>query len=443
MMSVAAALVVHLADRDHDTVPRAVAVTSTMHRSYAMRRFRTVMQLMLLGGVVACGGGSDGETPVTPVPTPPSPSASVPSLNVLGQGEITNRFTGEITVGQRYAYSSTWGTRSSVRGNAVFVWDLNTAVPTVVDSVIIADAGTTGDVQVVIDANLLVVAVEPSPRGAIVLYDIGNPARPQLIRRYETPNTINGVHTAQVTRVDGRLYAFLSVNPRGGESAKLVIVDITDPRAPVERWVKNLGAPFIHDVHVREGILLTAEWNDGMAAYDIGGGNRGGSPSNPVLLGRVQTVGGSVHNVYWLRDAVSGARYAIVGEEGPGALGTSSQGDVHVVDVSSWSAMREVAFFRVGSAGTHNFWVDEADGVLYAAYYNAGVRALDVRGDLSSCLPSARDALNRCDLALANRLLGTALTTGSAYVWGVDGASGSVMVSDMLRGVWRIARVVR
>lgn len=52
-------------------------------------------------------------------------------------------------------------------------------------------------------------------RGAIMLYDIENPARPQLIPRYETHNTINGEHTAQVTRLDGRLYAFLSINPRG------------------------------------------------------------------------------------------------------------------------------------------------------------------------------------------------------------------------------------
>jgi hypothetical protein len=392
--------------------------------------------------VAACDGGQG--TATTPVaPPPPVNPPVVATLAVLGQGEVTNRYTAEISAGPRYAYSSTWGTRASVRGNAIFVWDLDTPQPTLVDSVIVPDAGTTGDVQVVADANLLVVAVEPAPRGAIVLYDLTNPARPQFIGRYETPNTSNGVHTAQVTRVAGRLYAFLAIDPRGSEVAKLVIVDITDPRAPVEQWVRNLGAPFIHDVHVRDGIMLTAEWNNGMAAYDIGGGGRGGSPSNPVLLGRVQTVGGSVHNVYWLRDAISGAQYALVGEEGPGAIGSTSSGDVHVVDVTSWSAMREVAYFRVGSAGTHNFWVDEGAGVLYAAYYNAGVRAIDVRGDLSSCAASAKDSAGRCDLTVANRQLAAGLTTTSSYIWGVDGANGSVLASDMLRGVWRLARVTR
>lgn len=71
-----------------------------------------------------------------------------------------------------------------------------------------------------------------------------------------------------------------------------MIVDITAPRALMARWVKNLGAPFIHDVHVREGSMFPAEWNDGMAAYDIGGRDKSSSPTNPVLLGRVQTVGG-------------------------------------------------------------------------------------------------------------------------------------------------------
>lgn len=404
-----------------------------------MRRYLHALCAVGCSALAACGGGD--ATPIDP--DPPIDAPLVRELAVLGQGAITTRFTGEISVGTRYAYSSSWGTRNGARGNAVFVWDLSAPQPLLVDSVIVADATTTGDVQVVADANLLVVAVEPAPRGAIVLYDIVDPARPQFIGRYETPNTVNGVHTAQVTRVDGRLYAFLCIDPRLSEPAKLVIVDITDPRAPVERWVQVLGAPFVHDVHVRDGILLTAEWNNGMAAYDIGGGGRGGTPSAPVLLGRVQTVGGSVHNVYWHRDSVSGARYAFIGEEGPGAVGSSSIGDVHVVDVSSWSAMREVAFFRVSGAGTHNFWVDEPNGVLYAAYYNAGVRALDVRGELGSCAATAKDAAGRCDLALSGRLLARGLTTGGAYVWGVEGAGGSVLASDMLGGVWRLGRASR
>jgi len=409
-----------------------------------MRKIVQCAMGLWASGIAACGGADGGSggtivTPIIPTSTPP-----VAALTVLGEGRISARFTAEISVGPRYAYSSTWGTRSGIRGNAIYVWDLSSAQPSLIDSVIVADAGTTGDVQVVVDANLLVVAVEPTPRGAIVLYDLANPARPSFIGRYETPNTANGVHTAQVSRVNGRLYAFLCIDPRGTERARLVIVDITNPRAPVETWVQTLGNPFIHDVNVRDGILLTAEWNDGMAAYDIGGGGRGGTPAAPVFLGRVQTVGGSVHNVYWHRDSLTGARFAFVGEEGPGAIGSSSVGDVHVVDVRNWSGMREVAFFRVAGAGTHNFWVDEPNGVLYAAYYNAGLRALDVRGDLSVCAREGKDALDRCDLSLAGRVLGASPDAmASAFVWGVDGAAASVIASDMLGGLWRLSLAVR
>ena len=77
-------------------------------------------------------------------------------------------------------------------------------------------------------------------------------------------------------------------------------------------------------------------------------------------------------------------------------IGNSSAGDVHIVDVgdlSTPSSWREVAVFRVPNAGTHNFVVDEARGILYAAYYDGGVRALDVRGDLGSCTDAQRTTL--------------------------------------------------
>ena len=405
-----------------------------------MNRSRALISLFFGIVLVSCSGDANeplvSPTPPVPVPTP----VVAPVLQVLGQGSVAARFSAEVTVGGRYAYSSTWGTRNGLRGNAIYVWDLAAAQPVLIDSVIVADAGTLGDIQVVSDAALLVVAVEPAPRGALLVFDLANSARPVLLTRYETAATANGVHTAQVSRVDGRLLAFLCIDPRGSDPARLVIVDLAIPAMPVQLTSLVIGAPFVHDVSVRDGILLTAEWNDGMAAYDIGGGGRGGTPSAPALLGRVRTVGGSVHNVHWLRDSVSGARYALIGEEGPGVLGSSSAGDVHVVDVSSWSAMREVAYLRVPAAGTHNFWVDESAGVLYAAYYNAGIRALDVRGDLSACTADARDAVGRCDLARMGRVVGGALGDRQTSVWGVDGTDGSVIVSDMLNGIWRVAK---
>jgi hypothetical protein len=188
-------------------------------------------------------------------------------------------------------------------------------------------------------------------------------------------------------------------------------------------------------------VLFTALWDDGVRIFDIGGGGRGGSPAAPVELGTALTEGGSAHNVWWFHDPADGSRrYAFVGEEQPGVVGQTSEGDIHVVDVSDLAHPREVAFYHVEGAGTHNFSMDEAGGILYAAYYNAGVRALDVRGDLSVCAPALRDALGRCDLAPreVGRALHAPVGTQAFFIWGVQLSGGSLYASDMLNGLWKL-----
>ena len=93
------------------------------------------------------------------------------------------------------------------------------------------------------------------------------------------------------------------------------------------------------------------------------------------------------------------------GRKGPAPLAFPSSGDIHVIDVSNFAAPHEVAFFHLDGAGTHNFSVDEVRGILYAAYYNGGVRAIDITGDLSSCAAADKSADGRCDLAQMGREL--------------------------------------
>ncbi|HEX9936488.1 MAG TPA: hypothetical protein VGB15_05175, partial [Longimicrobium sp.] len=101
---------------------------------------------------------------------------------------------------------------------------------------------------------------------------------------------------------------------------------------------------------------------------------------------------------------------------------------------------REVAFFRVEGAGSHNFSADEPNGILYAAFYNAGVRALDVRGDLSACAASARVPDGRCDLGLTQREAARGLnaTGRDVLVWGVEYENGVLYASDMRGGLWKM-----
>ena len=384
------------------------------------------------------GGGADC---VGGVPTL-SISFANSNLTPTGGGALRCRYTAEVAVHGDHAYTSTWGMRENNAGNVIHIWDVRAAAPTRVGSVLVEGASTTGDVQVSDDGRLLVVATEYAP-GSIAIYDLADPRRPALLSRFTSANTRPGVHTAAVARVNGRQYAFLSVDPASGFPARLVIVDLSNPRAPVEVLSQAMGSPFVHDVFVRGGLLFTALWDSGLWIWDIGGGGQGGTPSSPVHLGATAIVGGNAHNVWWFHDPASGARrYAFVGEEQPGVIGASSGGDIHVVDVSDLTAPREVAVFSVPGAGTHNFWMDESRGDLYAAYYNGGVRAIDVRGDLSACGPAHRLPDGRCDLAAMGRELGRGLVGGNpVFVWGVDGTGGSLYASDMLNGLWKFALV--
>jgi hypothetical protein len=358
------------------------------------------------------------------------------TLRVLGHGSITSRFTAEVAVRGDWAYTSTWGNRGTV-GNAVFIWDVSASTPLLVDSLVIAGASTTGDVQISDDGTLLVVATEFSP-GSIVIYDRSTPESPAHIATFTSPRTDAGVHTVKLGRVDGRHYAFLSIDP-GSDPARLVIVDITDPAQPIEVLARTMGSPYVHDVFVRDGLLFTALWHDGVTIWDIGGGGEGGTPADPVQIVNYRPISGSIHNLWWFHDPdAQEKRYLFLGEEGPGSVGSgTASGDIHVIDVSNLRQPRQVAIYSLAGAGTHNFSMDEASGVLYAAYYNGGVRALDVSGDLDACTLGQRSPKGPCDLGRMRREAGVALTDGT-FIWGVAHQGTHVYASDMLSGLYRI-----
>lgn len=236
------------------------------------------------------------------------------------------------------------------------------------------------------------------------------------------------------TRISGRARAACAMAPwlvacHGTPAAPvLTVTGLTEVASvPVP---PNYG---IHDTYVRDGIAFVCAWNTGVIIYDVGDGRAGGSPANPVELGRVVTAAGlaagaRAHNAWWFHAGATGARrYLFVGQEGPGEIGASSSGDIHVVDVADLSAPVEVATYRMAGtsapAGTHNFWVDEDAAILYAAYYNGGVVALDVSGTLEGDLTGREIAR-------------FAPASDSTYVWGVALHRGTLYLTDMLSGLF-------
>ena len=192
---------------------------------------------------------------------------------------------------------------------------------------------------------------------------------------------------------------------------------------------RNYG---LHDTFVRDGIAFASAWNTGVIIYDVGDGRVGGTPGAPVPIDTVRTGdhdignGRSSHNTWWFHNGAE-RRYLFVGQEGPSNGGTAS-GDIYVVDVSDLNSPDTVAYYHMAGAGTHNFWMDEPAQVLYAAYYNGGVVALDVSGVLSGNLATRE---------LARIQPGGASNT---YTWGVQVANGFVYAVDMLSGVWQLQR---
>ncbi len=194
-----------------------------------------------------------------------------------------------------------------------------------------------------------------------------------------------------------------------------------------------------HDTFVRDGLAFAFLWNTGLRIYDVGNGIRGGSPESPQLVSSFVTAtagsvdGPNVHNGWWFHNPVSGEkRYLFIGQEGPsGGIGSRSTGDIHVVDVSNLAAPHEVAFYHHpsiagDSVGVHNFWMDEPAQILFAAFYNGGVVALDVSGALTGDL-SGR--------VISEIRPGGA---GNTYTWGVQLWNGSLYAIDMLTGLYQL-----
>jgi len=196
---------------------------------------------------------------------------------------------------------------------------------------------------------------------------------------------------------------------------------------PVVATVSVPQAYGIHDMYVRDGIAFVCVWDSGVIVFDVGRGAWGGSPSKPVRVSSVVIPGGAAHNAWWFHNPATGEqRYLFVGQEGPGIIDSTSSGDIYVVDVSDLLNPRVVGSYHRDGAGTHNFWMDEDKQILYAAYYNGGVVAIDVSGTLPDTL--ALREISRIQPG----------GTQSTYVWGVHLFNGSLYASDMVSGFWQL-----
>jgi hypothetical protein len=394
------------------------------------RLARPLAVSLLLLALAGCGSEEDDDGGPTDPPPPPPPPPPALTLEVAGGGNnVEERFTSDLWIHGDYAYTGTWGQFLVTPGNALKIWSLGaTGAPTLTDSIIVAGIGTVSDVEVSADGEVLMFSAEGGAEAGLFLYDLADPETPTPLDHVTVGG---GLHTATFGEINGRRYAFAARNI----DPALQIYDVTEPETITVAASVPIPPHYgIHDTYVRDGLAFVFAWDSGVIIYDVGNGMRNGTPSNPVEVSRLVTddngIAGSpaVHNGWWFHNPVTDeARYLFIGQEGPGTVGSNASGDIHVVDVSDLSNPREVAGFRLPDAGVHNFWMDEDRQILYAAYYNGGVIALDVSGTLSG--------------DLSDRLIDQIQPGGQdrTYTWGVMLANGFLYASDMISGLWQIS----
>jgi len=305
----------------------------------------------------------------------------------------------------------------------------------------VVDARVVNDVKVKPDASLAVITREGASnrRNGIVVLDLADPAHPVILSEY-TETLTGGVHN--VFWHGDLVYA---VN---NGTAAMHIIDLSDPTAPSEVGRFGIDRPgnYLHDVWIVDGMAYASFWDDGVWILDVGDGRWGGTPTDPVAVSsysyRVPPENwGNTHVAFPYKNS-DGHVYLFVGDEvfgcesckarsGPHLDENGPRGFIHVFDMTDPENLVEVAKYDVPEAGVHNLWIE--DDKMYVAYYQAGLRVVDVSGEL------------RGDLYRQGREIGwfaTASPDGmvpnQALAWGPQPFKGHIFVSDLNSGLWSV-----
>ena len=342
----------------------------------------------------------------------------------VGRGPSAEHHSGDVWVfegvdGRDYAYIGTFFY------DWMKVWDVTEPSNPVLTDSIQLDARRINDVKIHPNNRLGIVTREgaSSRRNGMVLLDLAVPAHPTILSEY-TETLTGGVHNVWIDGENDLVYAV-----HNGTRA-VHIIDISNPEAPHEvgRWGIDNQQRSLHDVIVQDGYAYVSYWDDGAVILDVGAGSHGGTPREPVFVSQFKYPIGNTH-VAWRH-----GQYLFVGDEiFPPAWDADSpidaRGYIHVLDMSDIENPVEVAKYEVPRAGAHNVWT-EGDR-LYVGYYQAGLRVVDISGEL------------RGDLYRQGREIAVISTTDAdtttpnwSMTWGAQLFKGRIYSSDLNSGLW-------
>ena len=346
------------------------------------------------------------------------------------QGAVREKHSSDIWVwsgrdGRDYAITGTW----SADGTAYF-WDVtDPSHPVKADSVQV-DARTVNDVKVDEARGLCFLTREGASnrRNGLVVVDCSNPRKVSILSRFDD-GLYGGVHN--IFYWNKRLFPI-------NAGTRFDIINLEDPAKPYREGFFELDTPGhgIHDVWVVDGIAYASQWEDGMIMVDVGNGKYGGTPAKPVLVSSYKYPIGATHSAFPYQNRKTGKFYVFIGDEQfPYGLNPDrpeeAGGYIHIVDFTDVKKPEEVARYQIPEAGPHNFWIE--NDTMYVAYYNAGLRVVDVSGELMGNLYAQGRELARFQARDPNGKVANA-----PMAWGPQPHKGRVFFSDFNSGLWAV-----
>ncbi len=361
-------------------------------------------------------------------------------IQVAGHGSITNVHTSDFWPwtgkdGRDYALVGTWG------GDGwAYIMDItDMANPVKTDSIKV-DARVINDVTVSPDGRYGVLSREGASNriNGVVLLDLATPAHPRVASTFSEQLT-GGVHNTFAT--NDYLFAI-----SGGD--KYVIIDVRDIYEP--KYVSEYDHPDsrVHDVWVRDGIAYSSEWGTGVVAVDVGNGKYGGTIQKPALIGTFKTTSGATHEIYPYVQASTGKTYLFLGDEimsregrvwegtnylqninAKGGPPQTSAGYTHIIDFTDPQHPKDIAKYHQEEFGSHDIIVE--DDVMYQAYYDGGLRVVDVSGELVGNL-----ADQRREIAVYKPFDPNGYTANASFVMNAMPWKGYILFTDFNSGLW-------
>ncbi len=365
-------------------------------------------------------------------------------ISITGRGSINSVHTSDFWPwtgrdGRDYALVGTWG------GDGwAYVFDITDLSSPVRTDSIKVDARVINDVTVSPDGRYGVLSREGASNrvNGVVILDLATPAHPRIASTFDQELT-GGVHNMFAT--NDYLFAI-----SGGD--RYVIVDVRDIAHP--KYVSEYDHPDsrVHDVWVHDGIAYSSEWGTGVVAVDVGNGKWGGTIEKPVLIATFPTTSGATHEIYPYVQKRTGKVYLFLGDEimsregrvwegtnyfqdlfgevpKKGGVPQTSAGYTHIIDFTDPMHPKNIAKYHQEEFGAHDIIVE--DDVMYQAYYDGGLRVVDVSGELVGNL-----AEQRREIAVFKPFDPQGYTPNASFVMNAMPWKGHILFTDFNSGLW-------